>query len=1254
MASTRQWLIALAVALAVVCGCGGGAAEQDAPINARGDTYTVEQDRTLTVPAPGVLANDASPRDLPVYAEVASSVAHGTLDARSDGGFTYTPERGFVGIDSFTYSATDSLVTSPPVTVEITVTAVSGAPTAGTDGYTIAEDTPLDVAAATGVLANDTDPQGARLTASIVTPPQHGTLTLSAAGEFKYTPAANYAGSDSFVYAASDGELATQATAHITITPVADSPTAAADMYVTIEDMPLAIPATSGPLANDADVDGDALTLVVVTQPANGSLQASANGAFTFTPAQNFSGTTSFTYSAFDGTLESAPVTVMLSVTAVNDVPVANAATVSVIEDEVLDGFVTASDVETAALTYTVTTPPQHGTLQLAAQTGGFRYVPATGYSGADSFAFTASDGVATSTPATASITVAPAPPPLIQDFSPRAGAAGRTLQIWGRNFGSSPATITIGGMTATPITSSRTYLVATIPPALAAGDHALVVTRAGGSSSSATLRILPWIEAHAPRLGRGTGTLTLTGKSFGASGSATVDGVAATVTSWSDTQVQLVLPGPLATGPHRVSVVTGGHASNAVTYLVGASDTWAPAPIPTARIQPTGVWTGNEMLIWGGTTGTQTPLGDGARYDPLVDRYQPISTTGAPSARTQHTAVWTGSEMIVWGGGTSGDPSGVTSGGRYDPLTDSWQTISGGPSVTSACAVWTGTRMLVWGGRTGLFASTAVNTGASFDPVGGAWSAMSATGAPQARWSPICVWTGQKLLVVGGISAMQTGLSTGSAYDPSTNTWTPIAPGHTSTTSYWREYGVWTGSEMITKSGRYDPALDTWTAPPAPPRARIGATRLWTGSRVIVWGGCWDQGSSGCLVDDRGEWYEPATDTWGLIDNNLSDTTAMDHTAVWTGTHMVAFGGDLFFGKASHMGIRYHAATNTWQPTLASVSTPLRFGSAVWTGTAAITFGGDPQSFLDTSSTTHTAQLDDVWRFATFGTPVARFQHTASWTGSRMIVWGGGTATGSSNLTQNTSTGGRYDPATASWQATALTGAPSPRRQHTAVWTGSQLLVFGGTNGTTSLGDGARYDPVTDTWSSMSSVGAPAPRHRHVAVWTGSEMIVWGGTNGAAFLDAGARYNPITDSWTAIASAPEISGRADPGAVWTGSQLIVWGGQDTSTTTTNTGAIYTPGGSWTVLPTSNAPAARMRPAVAWLGTKLFVWGGPATPTATSGLASGAIYDPAGPSWTPIATADAPAAGLTDTAIWTGSVVFVVSTASRDPRVYVP
>ena len=343
-------------------------------------------------------------------------------------------------------------------------------------------------------------------------------------------------------------------------------------------------------------------------------------------------------------------------------------------------------------------------------------------------------------------------------------------------------------------------------------------------------------------------------------------------------------------------------------------------------------------------------------------------------------------------------------------------------PPVIDACAVWAGTRMLVWGGRTGLFASTAVNTGASFDPVGGAWSATSTAGAPQARFRPICVWTGQKMLVVGGISATSTGLSTGGAYDPSTNTWTPIAPGHTSTTTEWREYGAWTGSEMITKSGRYDPALDTWTATSTPPRTRIGATRLWTGSRVIVWGGCWEEGSGGCYVDDRGEWYEPATDTWGLINNNLADSTAMDHAAVWTGTHMVAIGGDAFFGKANDQGIRYHAATNTWQPTRASLSLlPPRFSSTVWSSTAAITYGGDQQFFSETTSTTRTAQFDDVWMFATFGTPAVRFQHTAIWTGSRMIVWGGGTSTGSANLTQNTSTGGRYDPVTASWQATSL-----------------------------------------------------------------------------------------------------------------------------------------------------------------------------------------------------------------------------------------
>jgi len=93
------------------------------------------------------------------------------------------------------------------------------------------------------------------------------------------------------------------------------------------------------------------------------------------------------------------------------------------------------------------------------------------------------------------------------------------------------------------------------------------------------------------------------------------------------------------------------------------------------------------------------------------------------------------------------------------------------------------------------------------------------------------------------------------------------------------------------------------------------------------------------------------------------------------------------------------------------------------------------------------------------------------------------------------------------SWTATSTTSAPAARELHTAVWTGSEMIVWGGFNGSSVLNTGGRYNPGTDSWTATSTTSAPAARDFHTAVWTGSEMIVWGGTDGSSFLNTGGRY---------------------------------------------------------------------------------------------------------------------------------------------------
>ena len=132
-------------------------------------------------------------------------------------------------------------------------------------------------------------------------------------------------------------------------------------------------------------------------------------------------------------------------------------------------------------------------------------------------------------------------------------------------------------------------------------------------------------------------------------------------------------------------------------------------------------------------------------------------------------------------------------------------------------------------------------------------------------------------------------------------------------------------------------------------------------------------------------------------------------------------------------------------------------------------------------------------------------------------------------------------------WTPTTTTNAPVARAFHTAVWTGSEMIVWGGSaGGTNYLNTGARYNPSTDSWAAISTTNAPSGRQFHTAVWTGTEMIVWGGyDNVGGEPNSGGRYNPSTDSWTATNTTNAPIGRWKHTAVWTGSEMIVWGGRD-------------------------------------------------------------------------------------------------------------
>ncbi|MDL2275738.1 Ig-like domain-containing protein, partial [Desulfosarcina sp. OttesenSCG-928-G10] len=263
-----------------------------------------------------VLDNDTDADDDVLTAELISGAASGTVELLPDGSFTYSPDTGFVGEDSFTYRAFDGEAYSGDATVMITVTAVNHAPVANDDTVSGNKDSVI-----TGnVLANDTDADDDTLTAELISNASFGAVTLHSDGSFTYTPNSGFDGEDYFIYRAFDGKsYSMAATVWITVTAVNHAPVANDDVASGIAGSAI----TGNVLDNDTDADDDVLTAELISGAASGTVELLPDGSFTYTPDTGFVGEDSFTYRAFDGEAYSADATVMITVTAVNHAPVA-------------------------------------------------------------------------------------------------------------------------------------------------------------------------------------------------------------------------------------------------------------------------------------------------------------------------------------------------------------------------------------------------------------------------------------------------------------------------------------------------------------------------------------------------------------------------------------------------------------------------------------------------------------------------------------------------------------------------------------------------------------------------------------------------------------------------------------------------------------------------------------------------------------------------------------------------------------------
>jgi uncharacterized repeat protein (TIGR01451 family) len=300
-------------------------------------------------------------------------------------------------------------------TAVITINRLNGLPVANAQYVETNEDTAKSI-----TLTGDDGDAGLTqtLTFAIASYPANGTLSgvNPATGAVTYTPNANYNGPDSFTFTVTDeatsgGPAMTSApaTVSITVNPVNDTPVAANDSYSTNEDTPLTV-AAPGVLGNDSDVDGDTLSALLVTGPSHGSLTLEPDGSFSYTPDANYHGSDSFTYKANDGHAVSGVTTVSITVTSVNDAPVATNDSYSTDEDTPLTVAASGvlandSDLDGDTLTATLLSGPSNGSLTLNAN-GSFSYTPNADYYGPDSFTYTISDGHGGSATATVSITV--------------------------------------------------------------------------------------------------------------------------------------------------------------------------------------------------------------------------------------------------------------------------------------------------------------------------------------------------------------------------------------------------------------------------------------------------------------------------------------------------------------------------------------------------------------------------------------------------------------------------------------------------------------------------------------------------------------------------------------------------------------------------------------------------------------------------------------------------------------------------------
>ena len=352
--------------------------------------------------------------------------------------------------------------------------------------------------------------------------------------------------------------------------------------------------------------------------------------------------------------------------------------------------------------------------------------------------------------------------------------------------------------------------------------------------------------------------------------------------------------PATSPAGPESSAVRPSAPASAPV-----ASGSWDVLPAVKAKHyqELKAVTVGSQVVIVSGVDGTQSRL-KALAFDRGSERWR--RTTSPLEPRFGYSAVAAGDEVLVWGGccGPGGGDGSQADGIRYEVAVDEWRAMAKSPLADrfSHSAVWTGEEMIVWGGIAGSPGGTGgdvTSTGAAYDPRTNAWREIS--DAPiDARSNHVGVWTGEEMIIWGGALGRYRGdetqllSSSGGAYSPESDTWREIATAPIPSRA--GAEAVWTGEEMIVWNSEagaaYDPAVDAWRELPDAPRGlAVYDTVVWSEATMLVWGGGGASGHADGIA------YDPGSDEWARIPK--APLAGRDrHAAVSTDDGMLVWGG--------------------------------------------------------------------------------------------------------------------------------------------------------------------------------------------------------------------------------------------------------------------------------------------------------------------------------------------------------------------------